>query len=338
MPSPDASAGGASGTHGQGERDEDDEEDADALKAHIAKMKAGGDASAGNGEPLARSVKCSEVRFLSRSWRPLSACFPSLPLFLSTLPPFRPFAFPFSSLSSFLFPLSSFLFPLSASVEGKIHDANSNLHKQCGKIFKNQDLVSFHAEKSGHSAFEESTEEVSRRERWRSRKNRSLMDFRVLSVFRCFRRRGIASTLIPRLVRPGFHTRPIIALLFASLPPAPACLLMSPPSGRLLSLAFALAFADGLVCRAQYVPLTAEQTKAKLEQLRHKLAEKRARQAVEDVEANRANEVRAFSSFRVPGAGILERSGWILVGCSCHPFRHLWPAVPAFTWDSVQVP
>jgi hypothetical protein len=33
---------------------------------------------------------------------------------------------------------------------------------QCGKIFKNADLVSFHAEKSGHSNFEESTEEVSR--------------------------------------------------------------------------------------------------------------------------------------------------------------------------------
>ncbi|GHJ89599.1 hypothetical protein NliqN6_6001 [Naganishia liquefaciens] len=104
------------------------DEDSEALKAHIAKMKASGDASAGSGEALARSVKCSE----------------------------------------------------------------------CGKVFKNQDLVSFHAEKSGHSEFEESTEE--------------------------------------------------------------------------------------------YVPLTAEQTKAKLEELRHKLAEKRARQAVEDVEANKANE------------------------------------------------
>ncbi len=34
---------------------------------------------------------------------------------------------------------------------------------QCGKIFKNASLVSFHAEKSGHANFEESTEEVRRR-------------------------------------------------------------------------------------------------------------------------------------------------------------------------------
>ena len=31
---------------------------------------------------------------------------------------------------------------------------------QCGKIFKNTALVNFHAEKSGHDQFEESTEEV----------------------------------------------------------------------------------------------------------------------------------------------------------------------------------
>lgn len=32
---------------------------------------------------------------------------------------------------------------------------------ECGKIFKNVDLANYHAEKSGHDQFEESTEEVS---------------------------------------------------------------------------------------------------------------------------------------------------------------------------------
>jgi UBX domain-containing protein 1/4 len=31
----------------------------------------------------------------------------------------------------------------------------------CGKLFKNVDLANYHAEKSGHENFEESTEEVS---------------------------------------------------------------------------------------------------------------------------------------------------------------------------------
>lgn len=31
---------------------------------------------------------------------------------------------------------------------------------QCGKIFKNTALANFHAEKSGHDQFEESTEEI----------------------------------------------------------------------------------------------------------------------------------------------------------------------------------
>ncbi|KAJ9091290.1 hypothetical protein QFC21_007075 [Naganishia friedmannii] len=87
VPPADAQAS-PSGNNGASE-DDDDDDDAEALKAHIAKMKAGGDTTAGNGEQFARSVKCSE----------------------------------------------------------------------CGKIFKNADLVSFHAEKSGHSNFEESTEE-----------------------------------------------------------------------------------------------------------------------------------------------------------------------------------
>lgn len=50
-----------SGANAAGAGDDEDEDDNEALKAHIAKMKAGGDASAGNGEQLARSVKCSEV-------------------------------------------------------------------------------------------------------------------------------------------------------------------------------------------------------------------------------------------------------------------------------------
>lgn len=31
---------------------------------------------------------------------------------------------------------------------------------ECGKLFKNTDLASYHAEKSGHEKFEESTDEV----------------------------------------------------------------------------------------------------------------------------------------------------------------------------------
>ncbi|KAG7529174.1 hypothetical protein FFLO_05761 [Filobasidium floriforme] len=78
-------------------------------------------------------------------------------------------------------------------------EAKSVKCTDCGKIFKNTSLVSFHAEKSGHSNFEESTEE--------------------------------------------------------------------------------------------YVPLTEEERKAKLEDLRKKLVEKRARQAEEDTKANKANEI-----------------------------------------------
>ncbi|KAJ9115990.1 hypothetical protein QFC22_005133 [Naganishia vaughanmartiniae] len=59
VPSADAQAS-ASRDNG-GEDDDDDDDDAEALKAHIAKMKAGGDATAGNGEQFAKSVKCSEV-------------------------------------------------------------------------------------------------------------------------------------------------------------------------------------------------------------------------------------------------------------------------------------
>ena len=36
---------------------------------------------------------------------------------------------------------------------------------QCGKVFKNTALANYHAEKSGHDQFEESTEEVCARAR-----------------------------------------------------------------------------------------------------------------------------------------------------------------------------
>lgn len=88
--------------------------------------------------------------------------------------------------------------------------------------------------------------------------------------------------------------------------------------------------------RTQYVPLTAEQTKAKLEELRHKLAEKRARQAVEDVEANRANEVRfpGFASF----SGLGSRSGVVSILFRCSGLiGHPWSTAAAYTWDSIQV-
>jgi hypothetical protein len=39
-------------------------------------------------------------------------------------------------------------------------EAKSIKCSQCGKIFKNVDLANFHAEKSGHDQFEESTEEI----------------------------------------------------------------------------------------------------------------------------------------------------------------------------------
>lgn len=60
-PVPAADAQGPSGGGKDGEDEDEEDEDGEALKAHIAKMKAGGDTSAGNGEQLARSVKCSEV-------------------------------------------------------------------------------------------------------------------------------------------------------------------------------------------------------------------------------------------------------------------------------------
>lgn len=61
-PVPDVPAGA------DGDGEDEEEDDAEALKAHIAKMKAGGDTSAGNGEVLARSVKCSEVRLPGFVW------------------------------------------------------------------------------------------------------------------------------------------------------------------------------------------------------------------------------------------------------------------------------
>jgi uncharacterized C2H2 Zn-finger protein len=42
----------------------------------------------------------------------------------------------------------------------KIPRCQSIKCSQCGKIFKNTALANFHAEKSGHDQFEESTDEV----------------------------------------------------------------------------------------------------------------------------------------------------------------------------------
>lgn len=44
----------------------------------------------------------------------------------------------------------------------------------------------------------------------------------------------------------------------------------------------------------QYVPLSEEEKKARLDDLRQKLAEKRARKAQEDAKADKANEVSVF--------------------------------------------
>lgn len=92
-------------------------------------------------------------------------------------------------------------------------EAKSIKCSECGKTFRSQATASFHAERSGHQEFEESTEEVSRRF-----------------------------------------------------------------TGSSLTL--------------QIKPLTEEEKKAKLEELRSKLAEKRAVQGKEDEKAQKANEVR----------------------------------------------
>ena len=48
----------------------------------------------------------------------------------------------------------------------------------------------------------------------------------------------------------------------------------------------------------QIAPLTEEEKKAKLQELREKLAEKRAMQGQEEVKANKANEVSPLGSVR----------------------------------------
>ncbi len=48
----------------------------------------------------------------------------------------------------------------SASGEAAGAEAKSIKCSVCGKTFKNVDLANYHAEKSGHDQFEESTEEV----------------------------------------------------------------------------------------------------------------------------------------------------------------------------------
>lgn len=54
----------------------------------------------------------------------------------------------------------------SANIAGSASGGDANVEaksikcSECGKIFKNTALANFHAEKSGHDQFEESTEEV----------------------------------------------------------------------------------------------------------------------------------------------------------------------------------
>ena len=48
----------------------------------------------------------------------------------------------------------------AAMAEDNIPQAKSLKCLDCGKLFKNADLANYHAEKSGHENFEESTEEV----------------------------------------------------------------------------------------------------------------------------------------------------------------------------------
>lgn len=49
----------------------------------------------------------------------------------------------------------------AAMAEDDTPQAKSLKCMDCGKLFKNADLANYHAEKSGHENFEESTEEVS---------------------------------------------------------------------------------------------------------------------------------------------------------------------------------
>lgn len=79
VPSADAQTS-ASATNVAGEDEDYDDEDAEALKAHIAKMKAGGDSTAGNGEQLAKSVKCSEVSLSFCGFFAIEAVFMCLPI------------------------------------------------------------------------------------------------------------------------------------------------------------------------------------------------------------------------------------------------------------------
>ncbi|OCB87700.1 hypothetical protein A7U60_g5226 [Sanghuangporus baumii] len=99
--------------------------------------------------------------------------------------------------------------------EGAEVEAKSIKCTQCGKVFKNTALANFHAEKSGHDQFEESTEEV---------RNTSIYYFHLST-----------------------HSK------------------------------------------LKIKPLTEEEKKQKLAELRAKLAEKRAQKSVEEVEEARSN-------------------------------------------------
>jgi len=102
---------------------------------------------------------------------------------------------------------------------------------ECGKVFRNTALANYHAEKSGHDQFEESTEEVG---------------------------------LIQKI------------------------------------------FLDRLLILIQIKPLTEEEKKQKLEDLRVKMAEKRATKAKQELLENKANEMIKRKAAKVHVSGYLE--------------------------------
>ena len=56
--------------------------------------------------------------------------------------------------------LAAHIQKMGGTVDGPEQVAQSIKCSECGKIFRSQGTASFHAEKTGHQEFEESTEEV----------------------------------------------------------------------------------------------------------------------------------------------------------------------------------
>lgn len=207
-------------------------------------MKAGGDASAGSGEALARSVKCSEVR----------SCLP-----LSLFPRFPS-------------PCNSCLAPLINSGEPLF--SGSPYHPRISysrtSPFVERELTSI-----PYSAARYSRTPTSFHSTLRNLDIRTLKNRRKKYVFHLLN--------IPSISRFSLD------LLFTS------------SRSSSLSRPFLLPFPHQSQLTpfllSQYVPLTEEQRKAKLDDLRVKLAEKRAKQALVNVEENKANEVSTFDDF-----------------------------------------